>query len=237
MDDRFQALAAEAARRVLQSFRESYRQWTDDKIPLDKLAAWLGLEIAKFGPDDYPKGTYGFLEPRENLIWLNRELPDGMLRFTLAHEIGHAILHRQAELRESAPLPRTAVEFEDQRKEQEDQCKEQDVREGVTDLLFQDQVEEQLGIGISYDPRSQREIAANVFAAELLMPLERLRTLYLSAETPASELVAIFGVSRTALLNRLSEFLTPGETDVLREVDQAGNSLKGSEDHIGVDDS
>ena len=117
----------------------------------------------------------------------------------------------------------------------EDQCKEQDVREGVTDLLIQDQVEEQLGIGLSYDPRSQREIAANVFAAELLMPLERLRTLYLSAETPASELATIFGVSRAALLNRLSVFLTPGENNVLREVDQAGNPLKGSEGHTGVD--
>ena len=108
MDDRFQELAAEAARQVLQSFRESYAQWTDDKIPLDKLAAWLGLEIATFGPDDYPKGTYGFLEPGENLIWLNRKLPDGMLRFTLAHEIGHAILHRQAEHQhESSRLPRS----------------------------------------------------------------------------------------------------------------------------------
>ncbi len=234
MDDRFQELATEAARKVLQGFRESYTQWTDDKLPLDKLAAWLGLEITTFGPDDHPKGTYGFLEPGENLIWLNRKLPDGMLRFTLAHEIGHVILHRQAQPHESTRLSRTVGALE-KSTALEDQCKEQDVREGVTDLLFQDQVEEQLGIGISYDPRSQREIAANVFASELLMPLERLRTLYLSAETPASELAAIFGVSRAALLNRLSVFLTPGENVVLREVDQAGNPLKGSEGHTGVD--
>ncbi len=97
MDDRIQGLAAEAARQVLQSFRESYTQWTDDKIPLNELAAWLGLEIATFDPDDYPKGTYGYLEPRENLIWLHRNLPEGLHRFTLAHEIGHAILHREAE--------------------------------------------------------------------------------------------------------------------------------------------
>src|SRR5947209_15630558 len=97
MDHRFHEQAVEAARQVLQSFREGHTQWTDDKIPLDKLAVWLGLNIANFDPDDYPKGTYGFLEPGENLIWLNRKLPDGMLRFTLAHEIGHAILHRQPE--------------------------------------------------------------------------------------------------------------------------------------------
>ena len=214
MDDRFQELAAEAARQVLQSFRESYTQWTDDKIPLDELADWLGLEIATFEPGDYPKGTYGFLEPGENLIWLNRKLPDGMLRFTLAHEIGHAILHRQAEHQHiSSRLPRS-IGVLDTGVASDDPCNEQDVREGVTDLVFQDQAEELQGIGISYDPRSQREIAANVFAAELLMPLERVRALYVSAETSANDLIHIFGVSKSALLNRLSVLLTPGETNV-----------------------
>jgi DNA helicase-2/ATP-dependent DNA helicase PcrA len=216
MDDRIQELAAEAARQVLQSFRESCAQWTDDKIPLNELAAWLGLEIANFDPSDYPKGTYGFLEPGENLIWLRRHLKEGLQRFTLAHEIGHAILHRQAAHQHvSFRLPRS-IDFLDNGAASEDTCKEQDVREGVTDLLFQDQAEELLGIDITYDPRSQREIAANIFAAELLMPLERVRTLYLSAETPANELAVIFGVSNFALLNRLSMLLTPGEIDVHR---------------------
>jgi DNA helicase II / ATP-dependent DNA helicase PcrA len=214
MDERFQELAAGAARQVLQGFRESYAPLTDDKVPLDKLATWLGLEIATFDPGDYPKGTYGFLEPGENLIWLRRHLPEGMHRFTLAHEIGHAILHRQAE-HQHIPLrlPRTLGVL-DTGTAPDDPCKEQDIRESVTDLFFQDQVEEQLGIGISYDPRSQREIAANIFAAELLMPLERVRTLYLSAETPASELASIFGVSKSALLNRISALLTSSEIDV-----------------------
>jgi len=233
MDDRFRELATGAARQVLQSFRESYSQWTDDQIPLDKLAAWLGLEIAQFGPDDYPKGTYGFLEPGENLIWLNSKLPDGMLRFTLAHEIGHAILHRQAEHHnKSLRLPRS-IGVRETGVASDDPCNEQDVREGVTDLLFQDQIEEQLGIGISYDPRSQREIAANIFAAELLMPLERVRALYVS-ETPVNDLVHIFGVSKSALLNRLSVLLTPGETNVYREGNLYGRTREGG-DYPGVD--
>ncbi len=195
MDDRFQELAVEAARQVLQSFRESDAQWTDDKIPLNELADWLGLEIATFNSDDYPKGTFGFLEPGENLIWIRRNLSEGMHRFTLAHEIGHAILHRQVEHQHvSLRLPRT-VGVLDPGAAFDDPCKEQDVREGVTDLVFQDQAEELLGTGISYDPRSQREIAANIFAAELLMPLERVRTLYVSAEISANELAGIFGVS------------------------------------------
>jgi len=234
MDDRFQEQAVEAARQVLQSFRESYAQWTDDKIPLDELAAWLGLEIANFDPDDYPKGTYGFLEPGENLIWLNRILPDGMLRFTLAHEIGHAILHRQTEHQHtSLRLPRT-IGVLDKGAASEDPCKEQDVREGVTDLVFQDQAEELLGIGISYDPRSQREIAANIFAAELLMPLERVRTLYVSAETSANELANNFGVSKSALLNRISVLLTPSETNVHRGGDLYGRT-RDEGDYPGVD--
>ena len=232
MDDRFLELAAEAAREVLQSFRESYAQWTDDKIPLNDLAAWLGLEIATFDPDDYPKGTYGFLEPGENLIWLRRKLPEGMHRFTLAHEIGHAILHRQVE-HVSFRLPRS-VGILDPGAVFEDQCKEQDVREGVTDLVLQDQAEELLGIGISYDPRSQREIAANIFAAELLMPLERVRTLYVSAETPANELAGIFGVSKSAMLNRISVLLTSSETNVDRGSDLYGRT-QDQGGHSGVD--
>src|SRR5438034_6371544 len=222
MDDRIQELAVDAARQVLQSFRESNAQWTDDKLPLNELAAWLGLEIASFDQDYYPEGTYGFLEPGENLIWLRRKLLEGIHRFTLAHEIGHAILHRQAEHQHvSFRLPRT-VGVLDPGAAFDDPCKEQDVREGETDLVFQDQAEELLGIGISYDPRSQREIAANIFAAELLMPLERVRTLYVSAEISANELAGIFGVSQSALLNRLSVLLTPSEANVNRMGDLYG---------------
>ena len=235
MDDRFQELAVEAARQVLQSFRESDAQWTDDKIPLNELADWLGLEIATFNSDDYPKGTFGFLEPGENLIWIRRNLAEGMHRFTLAHEIGHAILHRQVEHQHvSLRLPRT-VGVLDPGAAFDDPCKEQDVREGVTDLVFQDQAEELLGPGISYDPRSQREIAANIFAAELLMPLERVRTLYVSAEISANELAGIFGVSQSALLNRLSVLLTQNDVNVNRRGDLHGRPVAG--DGIGSADA
>src|SRR6266581_351716 len=94
MDDRMQALAAGAARQLLQSFREGYPQWAGDRTPLDELTAWLGLEIATFHPDDYPQGTYGFVEPEENLVWLCRDLSETLRRFTLAHELGHVVLHR-----------------------------------------------------------------------------------------------------------------------------------------------
>src|SRR6266849_4086226 len=170
MDDTTQVQAAETAHQLLQHFRESHPQWTGDRTPLDELAAWLGLDVATFEPDYYPEGTYGLLETGENLIWLRRYLPDGLLRFTLAHEIGHAVLHRQVGHQHfSFRLAQSGATF-DLEASREDPCKEHDVREDVTEQLFQEQAEELLDIGLSYAPRSQREVDANIFAAQLLIP-------------------------------------------------------------------
>src|SRR6266700_362063 len=224
MENKIKALAAETAHQLLQRFRESHPWWIDDRTPLDDLAAWLDLKITTFHPDDHPEGTYGFLDAGENLVWLRRYLPEGIHRFTLAHEIGHAVLHRQLGHQHISFRLAQSVSVLDQGALYEDPCKEHEVREDVTDLVFQDQAEELLGIGISYDPRSQRELTANFFAAELLMPLERVCALYLTAEAPASELACIFGVSKSALLNRLSVLLTPSEANVNRTGDLHGRS-------------
>ena len=84
-----------AARLLLQDYRKAHPDWSNDKIPVDELVTWLGLNVATFYPLDYPQGTYGFIDPDEdeNLIWLCRELPETLHRFTLAHELGHIILH------------------------------------------------------------------------------------------------------------------------------------------------
>src|SRR5207302_5921252 len=80
-----------------------------------------------------------------------------------------------------------------------------------------------LGIGQSYDPRSQRELAANFFAAELLLPFERIRTLYLLERVPPERLANIFGVSPAALLNRLAGLLKAPRTTIaqVQNVEQA----------------
>src|SRR5581483_349430 len=138
------------------------------------------FEVATFHPEDYEAGTYGFVDPdeSENLIWLCRDLQEALRRFTLAHELGHAVLHchggsRLQEL--SQKIPELALIQESQQDIPElsgaDLCSDNDIQENMIGLLDEEQFQEALGIGQSYDPRSQRELMANIFAAELLMPL------------------------------------------------------------------
>ncbi len=218
MDNAIRLMVEKAARLLLQRYREAHPAWKSDKTPIDDLASWLGLYVETFHPEDYAVGTFGFMDSDEgeDLVWLCRDLKETLRRFTLAHEIGHAILHCQngrrlnelseqlvqMESREPLPEPSRA-----------DPCGEEDVQEDMGGYLEQERVQATLGAGHSYDPRSEREIAANIFAAELLIPAERLRTLYLLEQVPPHTLAATFGVSQAALLNRLSELLLQSSPD------------------------
>ncbi|EFH87219.1 UvrD-helicase domain-containing protein [Ktedonobacter racemifer] len=219
--------AERAAQLALHSFRREYPSWTEDETPLDELVRWLELNVETFHPVDYPDGTFGFMDPdeEENLIWLCRDMHETLRRFTLAHELGHAILHCQGTTR----IQQLVQEIEQALQESQvpeteryqqtllsiptptlslptraDPCQEQDMN---LHLLDQDHLQETLGLGLTYDPRSQRELAANIFAAELLMPRERVRRLYLEEQVAPASLAARFGVSQAAMLNRLSGFL------------------------------
>jgi DNA helicase-2/ATP-dependent DNA helicase PcrA len=217
MEERIQFEARERAWHLLRSFHASHPQWRDDCTPLHEITRWLDLEVETFHSDDQPEGTFGYLDPQEHLIWLRRDLPPLLRRFTLAHELGHAMLHRKV-------APRLQPLFEsiyagitiavgDEGASREDPCSTDDVREEVSSPTFQEQAEEMLGPGVAYDPRSQRELAANIFAAELLMPLERVRELFLARDTQASQLASIFQVSQSAMLNRLAD-LVMGDASV-----------------------
>lgn len=199
--------AVEAARDLLRRFRAAHPTWQNDQAPLEEIAGWLGCEIATFHPDDHPGGTYGFLEPGEPLIWLCRDLPATLRRFTLAHELGHVVLHSHLPIGHDLPAGLLARP-DDAGVSPDDPCHDQDVREELTGLLSQERAEELLGPGLAYDPRSQRELAANLFAAELLMPLERVYELYVVQDQGPDLLAAQFGVSLAAMLNRLAGMLT-----------------------------
>jgi len=213
MDTGMRIMAEAAARLLLQSFQEEHRS-EEERTSLDELAAWLGFHVETFHPDDEPAGTYGYVDPDEgeNLIWLCRNLPETFRRFTLAHELGHVVLHCHGNERIQSLLGDLSTLIEQQDEQQHipglshsDACHDTDVQEGM--MLEQEQFQDATGIGEHYDPRSQREIAANIFAAELLMPLERVRARYLAQQTSPVSLASIFAVSNAAMLNRLAGML------------------------------
>jgi superfamily I DNA/RNA helicase/Zn-dependent peptidase ImmA (M78 family) len=207
MDVPVRVEAIEAARDLLRRFQAIYPAWQDDLTPLEDIAGWLGCEIATFHPEDHAGGTYGFLEPGEPLIWLCRDLPTTLRRFTLAHELGHVVLHSHLSIGHDLPAG-LLTQVEAASASPDDPCHDQDVCEELTGLLSQEHAEEVLGPGLAYDPRSQRELAANLFAAELLMPLERVHERYVVHGQTPDLLAGQFGVSLAAMLNRLAGLLT-----------------------------
>ncbi len=220
MDDQIQTMAEAAARHLLLNFQEEHPDWSDDRTPVDELVSWLGLHVETFHPNDYPPGTYGLLEPDEDLIWLCRDLPETLRRFTLAHELAHAVLHRHVNGSHrhytfSHNLDTSALSQHVPEISPEDPCQRPDVQEEVMGRIDQDQFSE---VGQLYNPRSQRELAANIFAAELLMPLDRVRTLYLAQQISPGKLASLFDVSAAAMLNRLVGLLMePPETSIQHE--------------------
>src|SRR5947209_18715053 len=203
MDNTIREQAETAARLLLHHFQEQHPQWSDDRTPVDEIVSWLGLHITTFYPGDYAAGTYGFIDADEDegLIWLSRNLPETFRRFTLAHELGHAILHCNGDSRLQTLLSDHPISTQEAQRilpelSRADPCHGSDIQEGTSGFLDQEQFQEALGIGHSYDPRSQREVAANIFASELLMPLERLRTLYLVQYISPHALADRFGVSQ-----------------------------------------
>jgi DNA helicase-2/ATP-dependent DNA helicase PcrA len=202
MSKRFEAVAA--AKDVLRRFKADHPTWKNDFLPIEQVISWLDCEIATFHPDDYPRGTYGFVEPGERLIWLCRDLPIALRRFTLAHELGHVVLQHSDDSANNLTLPTalTAGQLSDT-----DPCLREDVSAELDGLLVQQTAEDLLGPGFAYDPRSERELAANLFAAELLMPLERVRELYVKKHGSPDSLARQCGVSHAAMLNRLTGLL------------------------------
>ena len=219
MDKAVRLMVEKAARLLLQKYREAHPEWTNDKTPIDDMANWLGLYIETFHPADYAVGTFGFMDPDEgeDLIWLCRDLRETLRRFTLAHEIGHAILHCQngRRLKELSEQFALFAQHNNHGLEpsRADPCGEEDIQEDMGSYQEQERMQAILGAGHNYNPRSERELAANLFAAELLIPAERLYTLYLIDQVPAQTLAAAFGISQAALLNRLARLLLQTSPD------------------------
>jgi superfamily I DNA/RNA helicase len=152
-------------------------------LHIDTLLTRLGLEVAPFHPEARGHGALGWLEPGEDLIFIRDDLPEPVRRFTLAHELGHALLHRADGPRRlpdgaAVPVPSRAQPLADDASPA-DLCDDDDLDLTADGVALG---EETLGSGQAYSARAHREHEANAFAAALLLPPDLLRARYLGTE-------------------------------------------------------
>ena len=190
-------------------------------VPLDALAQRLGVHVATFSPASRP-GVQGYLEPGENIIFLSAGQPEAIRRFTLAHELGHAALHRAWGLAaaiangladdHTAPLPAGLNAAPSPDAAPADGCGDSALDAPLDLASAQD---ETLRPGQAYSAAGRRESEANAFAAALLLPTGALLTAYFSPPPTQRRhgtdrvrwLSATFGVTEDTVLRRLVEAL------------------------------
>ena len=194
------------AARLVSWLRERDRDDASVAISIDALLDDLGLAVATFDPRLIPN-TLGYLEPGEDVIFVRAGLAEHVRRFTLAHELGHVILHRRAG--RAAEIGGTLGGATDDAIG--DGCGDLDL-----ELLAGD--DETLRPGQAYSARAQREGEANAFAAALLLPSDTTRAVYESlcargVVRPALALARALGVSEDAALRRLAALLTAPEDE------------------------
>lgn len=126
----------------------------------------------------------GELNPSLGTISVRPGLEPGVRAFTVAHEIGHAECHPGQVL--------------------------SDTDDTINDEVGLTQGDD--GIFQGYDESSRRELEANIFAAELLAPIAKIRELIAAQSNWSVEsLSSFFGVSRSAMVGQLSAAFLPGD--------------------------
>jgi Zn-dependent peptidase ImmA (M78 family) len=88
-------------------------------VPLEKVASYLGYECLGFTPEPSNEEISGAIDYRGKKIYVNTNETLNRQRFTIAHEIGHAVLHGigddpegMVDLRLSIDNPSTSKEVE-----------------------------------------------------------------------------------------------------------------------------
>jgi ATP-dependent DNA helicase UvrD/PcrA len=206
------------ARRLLDWWADqSPAQTGTPATPIDDLTKALGLEVSTFHPSARRGGILGWLEPGEDLIFIRDGLPEPVRRFTLAHELGHALLHRaggdgtQRYLHAVADAIAFSADLLDASSDAgpAEECDDGDLDAPLDVLNLGD---ETLRPGQAYSARARRESEANAFAAALLLPPARLRALFLGEECPAHDPTALaerFVVSEETVHQALGSLLLP----------------------------
>lgn len=158
-------------------FRQVYRT-VGRRVPVDVLAIAdrlrMEVSVATFERPDISGAIQCFTSGRAH-IWINRFDAPTRQRFTIAHEIGHSVLHLQAGDAFSEP-------------------------EALIDAdLTAFRTETPPATSVDYE----REREANAFAAALLMPRPLLQETLLRRPRSSDAMAALFQVSTTAMTIRL----------------------------------
>ncbi len=136
--------------------------WGQIPVPLERVADSLRLVIFAVDAD---ANTAGAISYDERIIYINSNDPPQRQRFTLAHELGHAVLH-----------------------------------EGENVVDYRRNLDA---------PDERKEVEANKFAAELLMPEDTFREVWRTRAANKTRVAACFGVSGEAVGYRAANLGLP----------------------------
>ncbi|RRR72139.1 MAG: ImmA/IrrE family metallo-endopeptidase [Candidatus Viridilinea halotolerans] len=158
----------------------------------------LALDVT----DDLPSTLAGRLFAEQRIIEVRRNDPPRRQRFTIAHEIGHYRLHvvaEQVQLVSYACSEKMIVDSEGM--EQSNVTLHEKPLPGFI------VPSEPAGLQVSEQELRRREIEANAFAAELLMPAELVEQAVDRYGKDVAGLADHFEVSRQAMQYRLEKLL------------------------------
>lgn len=188
----------------------------DHFFPIDtrlliELSGWTVDEVAMVGYSSRWEGLAAKCVMDEKRILLLRTLPDAAKRFTLAHELGHLVLHRQIpDCNCGGHFPRVLsmlstsrmarLEYPDSEREAEVYAREllmpgRAVRRHFHQLFGVDRLRASSGLAAKFAPRARQTRPLNLRAAA--------EEIAQWSDSPLSSLVDFFGVSSRAMSSRL----------------------------------
>ena len=130
-------------------------------IATDKIAEHLGYEALGFFPSEITQNVSGVVDHEKKKIAVNKTESARRQHFTIAHEIGHVVLHQG---------------------------------ESVVD--YRNSID---------NPMTQKEVEANRFASELLMPSMFFYEYWTTFKGSIDKMASKFGVSDSAIEIRMRE--------------------------------
>ena len=82
-----------AVRNKALSLLEKARAFGDGPVRMSRILDTIGLQYSEFTPDRDTQLILGAISHKEKTIYINGEETEASKHMTLAHEIGHAVLH------------------------------------------------------------------------------------------------------------------------------------------------